>query len=53
MVLVGVVMGSKSDAEAVQPALDIMKELGIEFEVNVISAHRTPDKARQSGQTAR
>ena len=53
MPLVGVVMGSKSDAEAVQPALDIMKELGIEFEVNVISAHRTPDKARQYGQTAR
>jgi len=53
MPVVGVVMGSKSDAEAVQPALDIMKELGIEFEVNVISAHRTPDKARQYGQTAR
>ena len=36
MVLVGVVMGSKSDAEAVQSTLDIMKELGIEYEVNVI-----------------
>ena len=53
MALVGVVMGSKSDTEAVQPALDIMKEMGIEFEVNVISAHRTPEKARQYGQTAR
>jgi len=51
--LVGVVMGSKSDTEAVQPGLDVLKELGIEFEVNVISAHRTPEKARQYGQAAR
>ncbi len=53
MALVGVVMGSKSDAEAVQPALDTLKELGIEHEVSVISAHRTPEKARQYGLTAR
>ena len=53
MPLVGVVMGSKSDAEAVQPTLDILKELGISYEVSVISAHRTPEKARQYGQTAR
>ncbi len=42
-------MGSKSDAEAVQPMLDTLKELGIDYEVNVISAHRTPEKARQYG----
>jgi 5-(carboxyamino)imidazole ribonucleotide mutase len=53
MPLVGVVMGSKSDAEAVQPALDVLKELGIEYEVNVISVHRTPEKARQYGLNAR
>jgi 5-(carboxyamino)imidazole ribonucleotide mutase len=53
MVLVGIVMGSKSDAEAMQPTQDILKEMGIEFEVNIISAHRTPEKARQYGQTAR
>ena len=53
MPLVAVVMGSKSDAEAVQPALDILTKLGIEHEVNVISAHRTPEKARQFGQSAR
>jgi len=53
MPLVGVVMGSKSDAETVQPALDVLKELGIEHEVNVISAHRTPEKARQYGLSAR
>ncbi|OGO36735.1 MAG: 5-(carboxyamino)imidazole ribonucleotide mutase [Chloroflexi bacterium RBG_16_57_8] len=53
MPLVGVVMGSKSDAEMLQPALDVLKELGIEYEVNVISAHRTPEKAREYGLTAR
>jgi len=53
MPLVAVIMGSKSDAEAMQPALDILKELGIDYEVNVISAHRTPEKARQYGLTAR
>lgn len=52
MPLVGVVMGSKSDAEAVQPALDILKGFDIDYEVSVISAHRTPDKARQYALTA-
>ena len=53
MQLVGVVMGSKSDAEALQPTLDILTQLGIDHEVNVISAHRTPEKAKQYGQSAR
>ena len=53
MPLVAVVMGSKSDAEVLQSTLDILTELGIEHEVNVISAHRTPEKARQYGLTAR
>ena len=53
MPLVAVVMGSKSDAEAIQPTLDILKALGIEHEVNVISAHRTPDKARDYALSAR
>jgi 5-(carboxyamino)imidazole ribonucleotide mutase len=51
--LVGVVMGSKSDMEAMGPALDILKELGVDYEVNVISAHRTPEKASIYGKTAR
>tara|TARA_B100002003_G_scaffold127262_1_gene117561 strand:- start:666 stop:1121 length:456 start_codon:yes stop_codon:yes gene_type:complete len=53
MPLVSVVMGSKSDTEAVQPMLDVLQKFGIEYEVNVISAHRTPEKARQYGRTAR
>jgi len=46
-------MGSKSDAEAMQPALDALAQLGIEYEVSVISAHRTPEKAREYGTGAR
>jgi len=53
MPLVGVVMGSKSDSEVVQPMLDALKQLGIEYEVNIISAHRTPEKARAYGLAAR
>jgi 5-(carboxyamino)imidazole ribonucleotide mutase len=53
MPLVAVVMGSKSDAEAIKPALDILEALGIEHEVNVISAHRTPEKAREYALSAR
>jgi 5-(carboxyamino)imidazole ribonucleotide mutase len=53
MPLVGVVMGSKSDAETLQPGLDALKEMGVDFEVNVISAHRTPEKAREYGKSAR
>ena len=53
MPLVGVVMGSKSDAGVLQPALDVLKELGIDYEVSVISAHRNPEKARQYGLNAR
>ncbi len=53
MPLVGIVMGSKSDSETMQPALDILKELGIDHEVSIISAHRSPDKAREYATTAR
>jgi len=53
MPLVAVIMGSKSDAEAVQPALDALDKLGIEYEVKVISAHRQPEKAREFGLSAR
>jgi 5-(carboxyamino)imidazole ribonucleotide mutase len=51
--LVGVVIGSKSDTEVIQNAVDVLKQLGIEHELSIISAHRTPDKAREYAQTAR
>lgn len=53
MPLVAIVMGSRSDTELMQPALDILKSFGIEYEVNIISAHRTPEKAREFARGAR
>ena len=41
--LVGVVMGSKSDYEVLKPAVDLLKDFQIPFEVRLVSAHRTPD----------
>jgi len=41
--LVGIIMGSKSDWETLQPAAGLLAELGIAHEVKVVSAHRTPD----------
>lgn len=41
---VAVIMGSKSDWPTMQEATQIMDQLGVEYEVEVVSAHRTPDK---------
>jgi len=53
MPLVGIVMGSKSDAVLMHPVQEALDQLGVEHEVSVISAHRTPEKARQYGTSAR
>jgi 5-(carboxyamino)imidazole ribonucleotide mutase len=50
---VAVVMGSKSDAEVMKGATDFLDTMGITFEVLTISAHRTPEKVRQFGLSAR
>ena len=49
MALVGVVIGSKTDNELIQPALDMLKQLGIDYELSVISAHRNPEKSKDYG----
>ncbi len=41
---VGIIMGSKSDLPVMQEAADILKELGVEFELTIVSAHRTPHR---------
>jgi 5-(carboxyamino)imidazole ribonucleotide mutase len=53
MPLVAVVMGSRSDEVTVEPCLEALAALGIDYEVAVISAHRTPEKARQFALAAR
>ena len=40
---VGIIMGSSSDLKVMKDAADVLKELGIEFEMTVVSAHRTPE----------
>lgn len=41
---VGIIMGSKSDLNVMQDAADICKEFGVDFEMTVVSAHRTPER---------
>ena len=50
--VVAVVMGSKSDAPTMQECLDTLDKLGIAYETQVMSAHRTPDKVREFAQSA-
>src|ERR1700743_510401 len=41
---IGIIMGSKSDLNVMQDAADVLKELGIGYEITVVSEHRTPDR---------
>jgi 5-(carboxyamino)imidazole ribonucleotide mutase len=41
---VGIIMGSKSDLSVMQDAANVLKELGVNYEIAVVSAHRTPDR---------
>ena len=41
---VGIIMGSRSDLGIMEEAADVLKELGIEYELTVVSAHRTPER---------
>ena len=53
MALVGVLMGSSSDRPAMEPTEEVLTQLGVDYEVEVMSAHRTPDRVREYGVTAR
>ena len=50
---VGIVMGSRSDEPMMQECAEVLERFGIEYEIRVISAHRTPERAREYGQQAR
>ena len=41
---VGIIMGSQSDLKVMSAAAEVLEELGIEFELTVVSAHRTPER---------
>ena len=50
---VGIIMGSDSDLPIAQKAVDMLKSLGVPYEVHIYSAHRTPEEARAFALTAR
>jgi len=49
---IGIIMGSKSDLPVMQDAIDIIKGFDIDVEVDIVSAHRTPDKLFDYGKNA-
>ncbi|MGR3177069.1 MAG: 5-(carboxyamino)imidazole ribonucleotide mutase [Candidatus Anammoxibacter sp.] len=51
-ILVGIVMGSDSDLPVMREAVQILKKFDIGYEINIISAHRTPQKAHEYAVTA-
>ena len=52
MVRVGIIMGSKSDLTVMQEAIDILNSFDVEIEVDIVSAHRTPEKMMEYGKKA-
>ena len=53
MAKIAVIMGSKPDFSVVKPAVSIIKSFGVEVEVRVISAHRTPEEAHEFSKSAK
>jgi len=51
--VVGVIMGSSSDWDVMKNAVDVLKQFGVPFEAQVISAHRMPDEMFTYAETAR
>ncbi|HUH28095.1 5-(carboxyamino)imidazole ribonucleotide mutase [Gelidibacter sp.] len=49
---IGIIMGSKSDLPVMQDAIDILKQFDIAVEVDIVSAHRTPEKLFDYGKNA-
>ena len=51
--LVGILMGSDSDLPVMEKAAEVLREMGIPFEMDISSAHRLPDKTAHYAKTAR
>lgn len=50
--LIGIIMGSDSDMPVMEKAIEVCKEFKIPFEVNIVSAHRTPNKMKLYAENA-
>lgn len=53
MAQVGIIMGSKSDLPVMSAAAEVLEELGVDFELTIVSAHRTPHRMIEYGESAR
>lgn len=53
MTKAGIIMGSQSDLPVMQAAADFLQMLGIPYELNIVSAHRTPDRMRSYAMEAK
>src|SRR3546814_20592935 len=51
--LIGIIMGSQSDLKIMSEAATFLENTGIEFELTIVSAHRTPDRMIKYARTAR
>jgi 5-(carboxyamino)imidazole ribonucleotide mutase len=51
--VVGIVMGSSSDFEVMNQAATVLERFNVEYEIRVVSAHRTPDKMHEYGSSAK
>ncbi len=51
--MVGILMGSESDLPVMEKAAEVLKEMGIPFEIDISSAHRLPEKTANYARTAR
>jgi 5-(carboxyamino)imidazole ribonucleotide mutase len=51
--LVGILMGSESDLPVMEKATEVLKEMGVDFELEISSAHRLPEKTARYARTAR
>ena len=49
---VGIIMGSKSDYPVMEEAAKVLKELGVDYELNIVYAHRTPNKMMEYSKNA-
>ncbi len=50
--LVGIIMGSDSDFPVMKEAIEVLEEFKVPFEVNIVSAHRTPKRMKEYAETA-
>lgn len=50
--LVAVIMGSRSDLETMRPSMELLEQFGVPHEVQIVSAHRTPDRMFQFAEQA-